>query len=252
MADFLSELANVEATPRAKRPFCKRCSRPLTVCWCPYLPHEPIDVTTTVWILQHPLEESRVLRTAPILYHSLKPGQCKIFRGKRFTKERHSEVWRTLHDPETLLLYPGPDASDLNSVPSPTLSSPHNLVILDGTWSQAKGLYHQNPSLWNLKKVQIRQSGCSKYVIRSQPTDACLSTLETAAIALSVLEDKPCIQEVLTRPLVALCEFQLQHGAVPHQSKAFQIQAGTYTKALSKSVRKRMAKQQQQQQRKEL
>lgn len=25
MTDFLSELANVEATPRAKRPFCKRC-----------------------------------------------------------------------------------------------------------------------------------------------------------------------------------------------------------------------------------
>jgi hypothetical protein len=38
----------------------------------------------------------------------------------------------------------------------------------------------------------------------------------------------------LVRPLEALCEFQFNHGAVPHQSKEFLIVKGLYKKEISK------------------
>ena len=45
-------------------------------------------------------------------------------------------------------------------------------------------------------QAEIRAHQPSEYVIRTQPTNGSLSTLETAAIAISVLESKPDIVEV--------------------------------------------------------
>ena len=44
--------------------------------------------------------------------------------------------------------------------------------------------------------MKLSNTGLSEYVIRTQPNDASLSTLECAAIALSLLEGKPDIREV--------------------------------------------------------
>lgn len=136
----------------------------------------------------------------------------------------------------TLLLYPSKD-----SIPMEQLNpfdGPFNLILLDGTWPQAKGMYSTSPLLHKMRQVRLVMSQISKYVIRTQPIDGCLSTLETAAEALTILENDERFRNELVRPLEKLCKFQLANGAVEHQSKEYLIKTNQYTKTISKRLSK--------------
>lgn len=50
----------------------------------------------------------------------------------------------------------------------------------------------------------------SKYIIRTQPTEDALSTVETAAIALATLEQDWSIYTTLVHPLQLLCQYQVR------------------------------------------
>ncbi|XP_064901419.1 tRNA-uridine aminocarboxypropyltransferase 2 isoform X1 [Columba livia] len=226
-----------------RRPECGRCSRPQKVCLCPFLPIHPLKVSTCLYIIQHPAEESRVLRTVPLLAACLPPDKCKILVGRRFSEERYPELATVCRNPDTIILYPGADATNLEEF-AVTSSGPSVMIIIDGTWSQAKDIFYKN-SLFRLPKqsllffqVQVKNNISSQYVIRTQPTNTCLSTLECAAVALTIMEKNKSIQETILRPLQALCSFQLQHGAQIHHSKEHLLKNGLYDKPMPKNKRK--------------
>ncbi|KAM6036123.1 tRNA-uridine aminocarboxypropyltransferase 2 isoform 1-T1 [Theristicus caerulescens] len=220
-----------------RRPECGRCSRPQKVCLCPFLPIHPLKVSTCLYIIQHPAEESRVLRTVPLLAACLPPDKCKILVGRRFSEDRYPELATVCRNPSTLILYPGAEATNLEDV-AVMSSSPSVMIIIDGTWSQAKDIFYKN-SLFQLpKQVQLKPNISSQYVIRTQPTNTCLSTLECAAVALTIMEKNKSIQETILRPLQALCSFQLQHGAQIHHSKEHLLKNGLYDKPMPKNKRK--------------
>lgn len=233
------DLIGIPADPPLRRNICDRCKRPANVCWCPYLPSEPLCPLSRVILLQHPAEEKRCLRTAPMLSLGLAAGCCLIYKGKRFPQpNRHQGLVEILNSPQSVLLYPSKSAVPLDLLPRVTESASYNLILIDGTWPQAKAIYNNTPALHSLKQVKLLKNGVSEYVIRSQPTEGCLSTLETAAEALSVVEGQTVYKEVLLEPLKALCNFQLDHGAVTHQSKEFRIKNQMYPKLIGKRLSK--------------
>lgn len=234
-ADGLWELP-VERAER--RPECSRCSRPQKVCLCPFLPLHPLHISTHLYVIQHPAEESKVLRTVPLLAACLPQDKCKVKIGRRFSEERDPELAAVCRRSGTLILYPGDEAANLEEFILDSPVYPSTIIIIDGTWSQAKDIFYKN-SLFRLpKQVQLKTSISSQYVIRTQPTNRCLSTLECAAVALSILEKNNDIQETLLRPLQALCSFQLQHGAQIRLSKEYLLKNGLYPKPMPKNKRK--------------
>uniref|UniRef100_A0A8C0QEU0 tRNA-uridine aminocarboxypropyltransferase n=1 Tax=Canis lupus familiaris TaxID=9615 RepID=A0A8C0QEU0_CANLF len=126
-------------------------SRPQKVCLCPFLPLHPLHISTHLYIIQHPAEESKVLRTVPLLAACLPQDKCKVKTGRRFSEERDPELSNVCRKSDTLILYPGAEAANLEEFILDSPTYPSTIIIIDGTWSQAKDIFYKN-SLFRLPK----------------------------------------------------------------------------------------------------
>jgi DTW domain-containing protein YfiP len=162
----------------AARPTCYQCFRPKTHCVCNLIPEQKIPCHTL--ILQHPAENKKYYSTVKLLSRSVPKLSC--WRGETFPEEQLSHFIKTY---ECYLLYPGPEASDCRDI---TISDKSAVILLDGTWSQANKLYMLNPLLENIPKISFTTPQLSRYRIRKQPQDACLSTLESFARFLTEVQ----------------------------------------------------------------
>uniref|UniRef100_A0A8C5KUV3 tRNA-uridine aminocarboxypropyltransferase n=1 Tax=Jaculus jaculus TaxID=51337 RepID=A0A8C5KUV3_JACJA len=192
---------------------------PQKVCLCPFLPVHLLYIATQLYIIQHPAGESKVLQTVPLLTACLPQAKCKVMIGRRFSEERDVELSTVFSNSGTLILYPGAEATNLEEFIIDAPVYPSTIII--GTWR-----YFYKNSLFQLpKQVQLKTSTSSH---------RCLSTLEYAAVALSILEKNHDIHEILLNPLQALCSFQLQRGAQICLSKEYLMKNGLYPHKLRK------------------
>ncbi|XP_043321796.1 tRNA-uridine aminocarboxypropyltransferase 2 isoform X2 [Cervus canadensis] len=147
-------LWDLPVEPAERRPECSHCSRPQKVCLCPFLPAHPVHISTYLYIIQHPAEENKVLRTVPLLAACLPKDKCKIKIGRRFSEERDPELSTICQKSDTLILYPGAEAADLEEFILDSPVYPSTIIIIDGTWSQAKDIFYKN-SLFRLPKQTL-------------------------------------------------------------------------------------------------
>jgi DTW domain-containing protein YfiP len=67
----------------------------------------------------------------------------------------------------------------------PVLRRLNGIVLIDGTWSQAKALWWRNPWLLKLQRLVLNPARPARYgKIRREPRREALSTIEAAAIVL--------------------------------------------------------------------
>lgn len=169
---------------------CAACLRPVSHCLCHWV--SPVEHTTQVLILQHPLETFHAKNSARLLHLCLANSQLHV--GEVFEP---GQLRRWLEAPgRNVLLYPA-DAHGL--IPAPVFAgdpphadaAPARLVVLDATWRKSRKMLHLNPLLQELPRMSLEGVPPSVYRMRKAHRPDQLSTLEATCTALGRLEGDP-------------------------------------------------------------
>lgn len=133
-------------------------------------------------VVQHPRERDNAIGTAWMVERCL--GAERIVGVEL---DGDPALDRALSDPAApaILLAPGPDAIDLAARPP---AGPVTLVVVDGTWAQARKLLRVNRRLAALPRYAFAPAQPSQYRIRREPAEHCVSTIEATVAALEHLE----------------------------------------------------------------
>jgi DTW domain-containing protein YfiP len=191
-------------------PECPHCGKPLPLCICGSV--TPIENKISLLILQHPQEQDRALGTARLTALHFKNAVLKI--GLSWPSLSKA-LGRPVADPSRwAVLYLGSaKVSDLDTeneivaINRKGEIEPHQrailgdidgIVLLDGTWSQAKALWWRNAWMLKCQRVILGPQRPSRYgKLRKEPRTDGLSTIEAAAMLLAGLEKRPDIAETL-------------------------------------------------------
>lgn len=185
-----------------KRPMCARCMRPQRVCVCAQLPHLRTQNTHVV-LLQHPRESHTGIGTAKLAHLSL-PGSL-LKAGLDFSAD--VQVQGQVNKAPAYVLFPGPEAIAIADLPT---DKPITLIVVDGTWWQAKKLIKLNPWLEQLPRVSFQPTAPSDYRIRRQPAAHCVSTIEALAEVLCQREPEGMAFDHLRDPFRAMVDHQIR------------------------------------------
>lgn len=159
-------------------------------------------------LLQHPRERDVPIGTAR-LAHLCLPGS-ELHVGVDFDDDRQVRAALAGGDGRpAYLLFPGPEALDLRAARP---EGPITLVVVDGTWWQARKLLKRNAALRALPQLRFTPSAPSNYRIRREPADHCVATVEALALALGALEEAPARFATLLRPFEAMIDTQIRYA----------------------------------------
>jgi DTW domain-containing protein len=189
---------------------CPQCHKQLPLCICDSV--VPIESTISLLILQHPQEQDRALGTARLTALHFKDAVVRV--GLSWPSLSKA-LGRPVHDPSRwAVLYLGSakvadldTSSDIVAInrkgeiedhQRAILKDIEGVVLLDGTWSQAKALWWRNAWMLKCQRVILGPARPSRYgQLRREPRRDGLSTIEAAAMMLASLEKRPDISETL-------------------------------------------------------
>ncbi len=203
------------------RETCYRCFWPKALCWCDSI--RPMATRTRLVLLMHPKEFKQEKAGTGRLTH-LCLANSEIHMGLEF--DRDEAVQALIADPGNypVLLYPGFEARNLSrgDLTAADLGGRRLVVfVLDATWSGARKVLRLSPSLQRLPRIMFTPSAPSRYVIKQQPQEGCLSTLEAVHELLMALdrsgldryEDRNQLLDLFQR----MQEFQIKCAADPNR-----------------------------------
>jgi hypothetical protein len=172
---------------------------------------EPIDNRLFVLVLQHPQEKREVLATAAATCAALR--QSALVIGLSWPNLAHAlgrpadaGQWAALYlgsaRPAAFGLEQEVVAVDRAGMPAADqeaiLRGLEGVVLLDGSWSEAKTLWWRNPWLLRLRRLVLNPPHRSRFGrVRREPRREALSTLEAAALLLKHLDGGPEIEAAL-------------------------------------------------------
>jgi DTW domain-containing protein len=176
---------------------------------------EPVDNRIFVLILQHPQERREALSTAPLITATLDRAKLAIglswaglsrLAGETAEPRRwavlHLGAARTDQAAERREFMLVDRRGEPIAASSAILTGLKGIVLLDGTWSQAKTLWWRNPWLLKLHRIVLDPPRPARLGrLRREPRRDALSTIEAAALALRHLEATPEAADALDAAL---------------------------------------------------
>lgn len=184
---------------------CPQCLKTTDLCVCSFV--EKLATRAHVLILQHPQEPDKDLGSARLAHLSLPNSTLKTGLSwpnlkAALGREAQNQRWAVLHLGSGIKA--GTTRADSQKASSPfqlvsrngelledqreILKQLQGIVVLDGTWSQAKTLWWRNAWLLKLRRAILLPSQKSLYgELRKEPRRECLSTIESVALGLSAL-----------------------------------------------------------------
>jgi DTW domain-containing protein len=208
---------------------CPHCQKPTPLCICNSV--TPIDNRIALLILQHPQEQDRALGTARLTARHFGHAVVEVgLSWPSLSKALGRPVvdasrWAVLYlgsskvgeldtDREVVAIdRKGAIESDQRGI----LGRIEGVVLLDGTWSQAKALWWRNPWMLKCQRVILGPRRPSRYgELRREPRRDGLATIEAAGMLLAALEKRPDIAETLNASFESmLARFRQVQGTNP-------------------------------------
>lgn len=202
---------------------CPQCQKAMTLCVCEAL--SPVDNRIFVLILRHPQEQDRKLGTAKIATLQLKNSALKTGLSWANLKKASGhenpdpKKWGILYlgtaktseplpdQPLTVLTRKGGVAEDQS-----VLNDLEGIILLDGTWQQAKALWWRNAWMLKCRRLVLQPPAVSLYGnLRKEPRKESVSTIEAAAYTLAALENDDSLVEKILPPFKLLLR-KARHG----------------------------------------
>jgi DTW domain-containing protein YfiP len=158
-----------------------------------------------VLILQNPQEPDKELGTARIAHRVLENSTLRV--GLSWPNLSKALGRPAIHGNWGVLYLGGKtESAKVKQSPSDIAALPlEGIVVLDGTWAQAKTMWWRNAWLLKLKRIALNPARRSLYgSLRREPRRECLSTIESIAEALTALGEDPQVGEALRERFVEL------------------------------------------------
>lgn len=166
---------------------CLRCFRPEQSCYCPYITE--VNPGVKFVFLMHP-EEAYKQKTGTGRLASLSLADSEIIIDSSFDNNKRTQ--ELIDDPlfYPMVLYPGKDAHFAETFEFGQLATDHKLLIflIDATWILARKMMYRSPSLQVLPKLSFSKEYRSRFLIKKQPQDYCLSTIESSYYLIEELK----------------------------------------------------------------
>jgi DTW domain-containing protein len=193
-----------------------------------------IDNRVFVLVLQHPQERREALATAAATVAALRrarlvaglswPNLSRVL-GRRADPKRWGVLYLGSARPAALgqgretagreIILMGRDGKALAD-PDPILRGLEGIVLIDGSWKEAKTLWWRNPRLLKLHRLVVNPPRPARLGrLRREPRPEALSTLEAAALVLRHLEAGPAAADTLLAVLDRLMKAARPPAGVP-------------------------------------
>jgi DTW domain-containing protein len=193
------------------------------------MPVAPQKNSIQVVILQHPQEPDKVLGTAALCVRSLQNAKLRI--GLSW-----SSLAKAVGEPEAkpsewAVIYLGgsgekkltEEVTVLNRKKEVVEHIPplRGIIVLDGTWSQAKTLWWRNAWFLKLHRIILQPKNPSLYGrLRKEPRKECVSTIEAVALTLRGLGESEKVSDALLGNFAKMLELYREAGASAKASAA--------------------------------